>query len=470
MRPNREILVCSYILAGMFALLIGYFVFFQAVRSDDYARSSYNVARQDANASRVMRGKILSREGHILAETREDEDGEEYRSYPYGAVFAHAVGYSTKGKIGLESWANDYLMDSHAPVTQQIEEQLKGQKSRGDNVITTLSVPLQQAAYDAMGDREGAVILMKPGTGEILAMVSKADFDPNQIDEIWYDLTSEESGQSNLFNRAVYGLYPPGSTFKILMALEYMRENPTSYSRSFYTCDGTFTYDGMTIHCASGGVHGKCDLKGAFAHSCNSIFAQIGIGLDWSEMTKLCKSYFFNQSLPTDIPHSKSQFVLSDELPSWEKLQTSIGQGQTLMTPLHSVMIAAAVANDGVLMEPYIIDQIGNADNKLVKRFSPVEYGRLMTVIEARTLKEYMRAVVAEGTGSALYSELYTAYGKTGSAQYDVSGENSHAWFTGFAEMNGEQIAIVVVVEGGGSGGDVAVPIARTILDAWAQL
>lgn len=189
--------------------MMGYFAYFQFVKSEDFINSPYN-KRQDLFARKVTRGEIISADGRILAETITDTDGTETRYYPYANMFAHVVGFSTNGKSGLESIANFNLLRSHTMTLEKVVNELQGEKNIGDNVVTTLNYDLQDTAYEALGKYDGAIVVMEPSTGKILAMVSKPDYDPNNIAEDWDELTAEDSESSVLLNRATQGLYPPG--------------------------------------------------------------------------------------------------------------------------------------------------------------------------------------------------------------------------------------------------------------------
>ena len=161
--------------------MMGYIVYFQVVKSEEIIRSPYN-ARQDAYADRVVRGKIVDKNGNVLAQSSVSEDGTESREYPYGNMFAHVVGYSVQGKAGLESVENYELLTSHAFFLEKLVNEFQNKKNTGDTVVTTLDLNLQQAAYNALGDYKGAVVVIEPSTGKILAMVSKPDFDPNTVE------------------------------------------------------------------------------------------------------------------------------------------------------------------------------------------------------------------------------------------------------------------------------------------------
>ena len=297
-------------------------------------------------------------------------------------------------------------------------------------------------------------------------MVSKPDYDPNTIAEDWSSLTADEAGEARLLNRATQGLYAPGSTFKILTLLEYLREHPADYGEFHFDCDGTYEYGDYTIRCYHGEAHGSQDLAQAFANSCNGAFAQIGLTLDKDRFHQLALELLYNQELPLSLPYSQSSFSMTAEADDWETLQTAIGQGKTQTTPMHTLLITAAIANGGTLMRPYLIDHLENAGGQEVEKFMPSSYGQLMTAEEAGRLTEFMRGVVTEGTGSAVRTDAYTVAGKTGSAEFET-GKETHAWFTGFAPAEDPQIAVVVLVEEGGSGGRAAAPIARGIFDAY---
>lgn len=367
----------------------------------------------------------------------------------------------------MESAANFNLLRSNSFFLERIVNEIRGEKNTGDDVVTTLNVSLQQAAYDALGEHDGAVVVMEPSTGRILAMVSKPDFDPNEVAANW-EAISGDSESSVLVNRATQGQYPPGSTFKILTTLEYMNEN-SNYNEYSFRCNGKLNVDNSEIHCFGGEVHGNEDLKASFKNSCNTSFSNIGLSLDKAAFRKFCEKMLFNQKLPGDLDTKKSSFSLDASSGTGETMQTAIGQGKTLVSPYHMMLISATIANDGVLMTPYVIDHTQNKDGTLVKQFEAAEYGKLLSKEQAQTIREYMQEVVESGTASALKGQSYTAYGKTGSAEIN-SNRDSHAWFTGFAtkaDSGKPDIAIAVIAEEAGTGGKIAAPIAKQVFDAY---
>lgn len=454
----------SYLFVAIFLSLIGYMVYFNTTLSAEFQNSPYN-KRQDSYEERVVRGNIYAASGEVLAETQMDEEGNESRIYPYDNLFSHVVGYTSKGKSGLESTENYYLLTSHAGAVEQVQKEMQDEKNIGDNVITTLDLELQQSAYWALGDHNGAVVVMEPDTGKILAMVSKPDFDPNTIDAIWEELVSDDSN-TNLLNRATQGLYPPGSTFKIVTSLAYMRSGG-NLDDFHFDCQGEVTNGGYTIHCYNNNVHGPEDFATAFAKSCNSAFAQLGVDIDGNIFKNTAEQVLFNQKLPLSLPYSKGSFMLDNKTADALAMQTAIGQGDTVTSPFHMALITCAVANGGNLMQPYLVDRIENYNGELVKKYKPETYSQLMTAEEAAVLGDLMEGVVLNGTASRLSGQGYTAAGKTGTAEHgDMTGE-PHAWFVGFSNVDNPDIVVSVIVESSGTGSDVAVPVAEQIFEAY---
>ena len=465
-KANSCILGITYLMVALFLGLAVYMGYFLQVRSEDVINNSYN-ARLDRFSDRIVRGKIMAGDGTVLAETQVDADGNETRVYYYGSVFDHAVGYSAKGKTGIEALANFYLLTSHVNLLEQVGNELSGRKNPGDNVYTTLDAELQQAAYAALGDRKGVVIAMEPDTGKVLAMVSKPGYDPNTLLQDWDWLTAGGNGEGQLLNRATQGLYPPGSTFKIVTALEYMREHPGGYRDYQFDCSGVYVNGDYRIKCYHGTAHGHQDFTRSFANSCNGAFSSLGLGLNLGAFRDTAKSLLFNSPLPiTGLPYKQSSFQMGPGADTWEILQTSIGQGTTQVTPMHNAMITAAIANGGTLMKPYFLNSVETAGGEEIKKFMPASYGSLMTAGEAEGLTELMRTVVTEGTGSAVRTDAYTVAAKTGSAEFET-GKETHAWFTGFAPVENPKLVVTVLVEEGGSGGKAAAPIARQLFDIY---
>ena len=442
--------------------MMGYLVYFNVFQSKNIINSPYNV-RLDSMKDRVVRGQIEDRDGNVLAKTEVAEDGTETRVYPYGCLYAHIVGYDSNGKSGLESTENFNLLSSNAFFIEKIIREFQEEKNVGNNVITTLDTDIQKAAHDALGTNKGAVVVMEVTTGKILAIVSKPDYDPNTVVTNWESLRSNED--SVLWNRATQGAYAPGSIFKIVTTLAYMREN-SNYQNYHFFCEGKITYNGTVIRCANERVHGEEDLVAAFANSCNGAYSEMGLNLNYKKYKSTAEDLLFNTKLPCDVPYVKSKFQLEEDSPSSEVMMTAMGQGKTQVSPYHMALIAASIGNGGILMKPYIVDRVVNYTGNTVEKNMPSKYAKLMTSSEASELKILMQAVVESGTGSALKNSKYTVAGKTGTAEYSSDKEKSHSWFLGFTNVENPEIAISVVVEGADKTGASAVTVAKKVLDA----
>lgn len=460
-----EIMLTVVLFSALFLGMSVYLVHFVATSEEDMINNSYN-SRQEILLSRNYRGTIYSRDGEVLAQTVLDENQNETRVYPFDNLFAHIVGYSTQGRMGVEAQANYYLINTNTSISNKVANDMAGVKNPGDNVYTTLDVQIQQVADEQLSVYKGSIIVTEVSTGKVLALISHPDFDPNEINEIWDGLLEDDTS-SVLLNRATQGLYPPGSTFKIVTALAYVREHPGTWMNYTYQCSGSYRKGDSRISCYHGANHGSLNFESSFAKSCNSSFANIGMSLDREEFQKTLDGLLFGQELPLTLTYAKSTAEVSDEMTDDSMMQTSIGQGKTQITPMHMNMITCAIANDGLLMRPYVIDHVENDAEFVVKNFKPTSYGHLMTQNEAQILRGLMTEVVQSGTATKLKGLNYTAAGKTGSAEYNNVKGDSHAWFTGFAPAEDPEVCVTIIVEGAGSGGDYAVPIARRLFDAY---
>lgn len=443
---NKQFMVVTIFSVLIFLSLAIYLLYFNFTQREDYISNPYN-KRQANYGKDIIRGKILDKDGNVLAQTNIDDNGYEYREYPYGNLYSHVVGYSGYGNSGLEAKKNFDLLTSHENLISQIQNDFQNKKNHGDNVVTTLDTNLQSAASQALGSQKGAVVCMEPKTGKILAMYSNPGFDPNSIEANW-DAYNADTENTPLLNRATQGLYPPGSTFKILTALEFKRQNK-NYNQFQYDCNGYITYDNVNISCYNQNAHGHLDLSSAFANSCNCAFMTIGQSLDANKFSKTCENLLFNSKLPQVVAASKTRFPLTNSDTMLEKMFTSMGQGKTLVSPYHMALISSAIANNGVLMKPYLVSSISNVAGDNVESYSPSKYKTLITSDESAYLKNLMSGVVTNGTASGLSNYGYSIAGKTGTAEYsDVNKDKSHSWFVGFSNVEDPDLVVSVVLEG----------------------
>lgn len=465
-RRNFPIRLISIVFFFILIGLIIYLLSFQFNEGRSFENSSFNRRRIDLLSQKYIRGSVYSSDGEIISYTK-TENGEDIRVYPYGNIFSHVVGYCDNGGSGLEGAYHSKMLSCHANIFYRIKTMINDERLVGDNIYTTLDSELQTSCYNALGNNKGAVIIMDVKTGAVLSMVSKPDYDPNDIVNNWdYYTSDDENVESILLNRATQGLYPPGSTFKILTALAYIRENPEAVSSYSYDCSGSITYDNNIINCYNSNKHGLLGFTESFAESCNSSFVNIGISVEKSNIKNICESFGLNKKFELVIPSKESKFLLDENTDNYELMQTVIGQGKTLVTPMQMTMIAASIANDGKLMRPYFLDHVETFKGVTISKTIKRSYGKLITEKEAIILQELMKKVVDDGTASSLNNSNYTVAGKTGSAEYGT-GSDSHSWFVGYAPAEEPEIAICVLVEGGGIGAERAVPITKKILDEY---
>lgn len=461
-KNNKSIIVSTLIFVITFIAMAGYLIYFNLTQAESIINNSYN-KRQGVLSRRTIRGSILSDDKTKLAVTNVDDDGNETRYYPYSGLFSHTIGYLNNGGYGLESLYGYYMLHSNQNFFEQIGNDLSGNRNTGDNVVTTLNVGLQKACYDALGSNRGAVIVMEPSTGKILAMVSKPDFDPNTLASNWSQITGEGS-DSVLVNRATQGLYPPGSTFKLITMLEYLREHKNDYGQYHYICDGTYELGNNTINCVRTTAHGDVDLFSSLAVSCNCSFINIGLSLDLDRYKKTAEKMLFNKELPTNLEYNKSRFVLNGESSEWDIAQTSFGQGKTVITPFHLALITCTIANNGTLMEPYLVSSVESTNGMTVKKFKEEKYDTLITEKEASLLKKGMEQVVKDSFSWLFGGVEYTLAAKSGSAQYGTEGYE-HSLYASFSPADNPEIAVVAVVEGGPQRNTTAAEVTKQIYD-----
>ena len=463
MKTNNNIMKTTYIFMGLFALLAVYLIGYILTQGKKDINNTYN-KRQSLLAEKIVRGTIYSKDDQVLAISKNDEEGNEYRYYPYNELFCHVVGSYDKGQYGLELSYNFDLLTTGESIIEEVIAEINGEKLKGNSIKTTLDIDLQAACLAALGDYEGSVVLLDATNGDVLAMVSKPLYNPNEIALLWDDIKTSDEGI--LVNRATQGLYPPGSTFKLFTLGEYIDSHKKSYLDYSYECEGTIQFVDFSMSCSNKKAHGTLNLTDAFANSCNCTFVNIGTMIDASVLNKYCKDKLFNSELPLDIAHNMSQITLSNSDSEFIKSQTVIGQGETLVTPIHLCMVMSSIVNEGTLMKPRLVTEIIDCYGNSIKKFKPTKYKELYTEEEAATLKTYLREVVTNGTAYRLNQEKIFVYGKTGTAQISTPGK-ADSWFVGGIETNdGSKYAIAVVLENVNENTSPSIVVTKEIIKA----
>ena len=441
---KSNILKATYVFAALFVLLGVYLLHYVLVESPGDINNPYN-KRTELFQQKVIRGNIYAQDMTILAQTITDDNGKEVRVYPYDELFCHIVGSFDKGKYGFEQAYDFQLLSTNASLIESVVADINNKKLEGNSIVTTLNVDLQNICYEALGKYDGAVMVMDAKTGDVLAMVSKPGYNPNDISNIWEDIRDDDNGA--LLNRVTLGLYPPGSVFKLFTLGEYIDEHKLNYEDYSYECSGTVNFVDFTMSCNNKRAHGLMNLSTSFAESCNCTFVDIGSKINIEKFRDYCNSKLFNKDLPIDLPHKSSQMQLKTNDSEFIKSQTVIGQGKTLVTPIHMCMVMSAIANDGKLMKPRFVSNIIDAQGNIVKEIKQDEYTEMYTLNEAAILKEYLKEVVTSGTGYRLQNDKMDVYGKTGTAQVNTTGITD-SWFVGAVETEDEKVyALAVVLE-----------------------
>lgn len=448
---------------GTTAILIG-LIFFGALAYWQVFRVDLATADRNPRVLSAfydpLRGRILDRDGNVLAEST----GDGTRHYT-DASTAHLVGYLDPryGSQGIELAFNEVLSGT-APAGWEgaVRAEFDRGRRSGNDVMLTIDPKLQQAAAAALGSRKGAIVAIDPRNGEVLAMVSVPTYDPGSLGTLGDALFNDPG--SPLLNRATQGLYPPGSTFKAVTASGIL-EKGVATPDTVVDCPGQIVIDGFPISCSntSQGV-GTYPFKHAFTFSVNAIFAQLGVKLGWTGLTDIARRYGFDSNLDFTLDTAKSQIHAPGSTATTTLLaSTAFGQGELLATPLQMAVVAATIANGGVLQRPHLT--LGEASGgKLLGTLEPTSSRRIISQDVARTMNDFMVSVVANGQANGVSIPGVAIGGKTGTAE--AGDGTSHAWFIAFAPAEAPTIAIAVVVEHGGQGGVVASPIAGQVIKA----
>lgn len=456
---SKRIIRVLVVLSGLFISLIVYLSYFQLFKSEKILESSFN-KRNWIGEEKIVRGKILDRNGEVLAYSEQQGDSQ-VRNYPQGSLYAHIVGYSYReyGKAGLESSYNKELLDlRESNPIEELKEILKsGKEQFGNDLTLTIDNGLQRQAYELLNGKKGSIVMMNPTTGEVYAMVSNPTFNPATLREDWKDIV--ESEESFLLNRSTMGLYTPGSIFKVITATAAIEDVSVD---KIYNCSGSTTINGYTLNDYDKTSHGRLDLKEALVKSCNVSFGEMGVQIGKESLKQVAEKYMLNKNIPFDLPVSKSRFT-KDSMDDAELGATSIGQGKTLVTPLNMALMTSAIANNGEMVKPILVKQVNNHEGKTVKENHTKVLSNVTSSQVAREMNEMMTEVVSRGTGRNANIRNVRVAGKTGTAENET--DKSHAWFVGFAPAENPKLAITVILENDGStGGSTAAPIARDLL------
>ncbi len=456
-RPLRRLFVVFTVL---FIALVLQLTYVQVWAASDLKVNPANT-RALEEEMKVERGVILSADGEELA-VNHKEGQYFFREYPFGSLTSPWLGYNSLryGRAGVERVYNEELSGQSGILgVTNYWDQIVGNPHRGADLKLTVSVALQRVAADALGDRKGAVVALDPKTGAVLAMVSYPRYDPNEIDEQWEEINSD--ADRPLLNRATQGLYPPGSVFKIVVAGAALQTGTVTPETEFVDT-GEYVAGGYVVTNYGDKVYGVHDFTKAFASSINTTFAKVGVEMGADTLAKYASDFGFNKESPWPLGASKSFFPDPADMDTAHVAQASFGQGEVLSTPLEIALTAAAVANGGEIMEPYVVSQVLDYHKNMLQETKPRVWLRPLTGEMAADMRDLMIEVVNNGTGTSAAIDGVQVAGKTGTAE--VADAGPHSWFAAFAPAEDPQVVVAVLVENAGTGSSVAAPIARQVI------
>jgi len=458
---NKRIVHVLIFVCGLFLFLLGYLMYFYVSTPNSMVLNPYN-RRQWEYEKHIKRGTIYDANGIVLAETTADDDGGvSPRKYPQGNLYSHVVGFNSQlhGKAGLESEFNDPLIGND-PLRAILSFPLSETKD-GNNLFLSIDNELQRYCYNQLGSDKGAIVVLEPATGRVLALVSKPDFPPaaSDLEKQWGDITKRED--SPLIPRATRGLYPPGSIWKILTVAAAYEAGLTG---EVFDDEGYFVLkNGTVVENHHGTKYGSIGVSRGFAVSSNFVFCSLGQMLGERGLRGVASRFGVGQGIPFDVPIERSKLPAA-RMSDSDIALTAIGQGKLLITPMHAALMVAAVANGGVMMKPTLVDKITNPAGYIISETRPQELMYPISKDAAEYVKDLMVLSVREGTSAgAAVSGLQVA-GKTGTAENEQPGKD-HAWFVGFAPADEPRVAVCVLLEySGGTGGGKAAPIAGRVM------
>lgn len=480
---TKELRRISIVMLLMFLSLFAAASWIQVVHAETLAQNDLN-RRTLLDSYQVKRGSIVATGTPIATSVRSDDMYTYQRVYSDAAMWSSVTGYYNPvlgSATGIERALNNYLTGtSGTQFFTTIERLISGQPQRGSNVVLSLDPVAQQAAFEAMEGYTGAVVAIEPSTGRILAMVSTPGFDTNVLAEHDADAVNEADEQLQndpdrpLVNRAIAGdLNPPGSTFKLVVAAaalasgEYTMES-TLPNPASYTLPGTTT----SVQNAWGGTCGDgktVSIADTIRLSCNIPIAELAVKLGNKRILEMAEKFGFNQAF--EIPQETTPSTYPRGLTADQVGVAGFGQGDVRATPLQMAMVVAGLANDGVVMNPWMVDRILGDKLSVLQEFDSSEFGRVLEASEASAITDAMVASVNSGAAQGARIDGIDVAGKTGTAENGDTGPYT-LWFTGFAPADNPEIVVAVVVEDGGgmdqsgSGDEIASPIAKKIIEA----
>lgn len=458
----------------------------QYVKADELRTDEHN-RRVAIERYASPRGDIIVGGDPITGHTTTSGDFKYKRTYKDGAMWAPVTGFVSQafGANQLESIEDGILTGNDDRLFfRNTLDMLTGKNKQGGNVVTTLDAAAQKAAYEGLKRQggKGAVVAIEPSTGKILSLASYPSYDPSKIAgdgasdaKAWKNLQKKNNDDDPMLNRALREVYPPGSTFKVVTAAAALEHGLYTEPDAKTDTPLPWIMPGTTTPLRNEG-NIPCEdasLRIALRYSCNTVFGKIGADLGNDKMLETAKKFGFTEEQFTPIRSSAS--VFSGDMNDSQTALSSIGQFNTAATPLQMAMVASAVANNGTLMKPYMVDELQAPNVDTIEKTEPEEMSKPLSADNAQVLQSMMETVVSEGTGTNARIPGVTVGGKTGTAQHGVeNSKNPYAWFISYAKLDdgSSPVAVAVVIEDDSanrddiSGGGLAAPIAKSVMEA----
>ena len=465
---NAQLRRTFYLFVAGFVALVGVLAYWQVYARESLATDPAN-RLQSRRVQEIPRGLILAGDGETeLARSEQEDNGNYGRFYPEGPLYASVTGYWSNryGASGLEISQNNNLSGTGEPETlDELINQVSGGPQAGNDVELTIDPELQRIAYDGLASSStgrGAVVALNPKNGEILSLVSYPSFDPNSIDENFEELAQDPSFP--LVNRATQGLYPPGSTFKVITASAALKAGVKPSDK--YKDNGTYETPGYTVYNYRGREYGEQTFEQALANSVNTIFARIGNESVGAEaLAQTAEDFGFDDPYEDfALPVTPSYFnPPPDQWDQGNVAQTSFGQQTVNGTVFEMANIAGAIANGGTMMQPRLVREVRSPDGVILDKPTSRVRNKALDEETTSTLNDMMQKAITEVETGAEIPGVKVA-GKTGTAE--AGGDEIHSWFISFAPADDPEIAVAVIVENGQEGYKQAVPIARRLMEA----
>jgi len=462
----------------LFALLVGFTSVWSVFQAEDLEAKTEN-KRPLFEAQQIERGKIITSDGEVIADSKRKGRGESLRyvrTYPQGSLFGNPIGYSflTQATSGFERAEEDVLTGNENEFVSLLD-QVRGRAQEGSDIVTTLDAGAQRVATDQLAGRPGAVVAIEPQTGAIRVMASAPGFDPNSVPTQLDELNADKAAP--LLSRSTQSVYPPGSTMKVVTAAAALDSGEFTPD-TVLDASSPQVFSGVPLENAGGKPFGSITMRTALTNSVNTYWAQVGETLGPETLLEYMRRFGFekdpqvelpdDQKAPSGVFNSKGDLVES----GFDIARVAIGQGgeegQLLATPMQMAEVAATVANGGELMRPTLVEAIKDPEGRTSEELDPDVQSEVMSEESAAQLAEMMTSVVEEGTAAALADDLggTTFAGKTGTAEIQIDEGLNQVWFIGFAPVEDPKIAVAATVERctGCFGGDTAGPIATAVM------